>query len=142
MSESTGLWSLSAAMTATVSLPLLAYGYVKENQARRVAQARGELALATVDKIRKVITDDELMRQPAMAAPREQLLAIQTGFYEKLRAQLDSDRGTRAADREQLAVACESHAAVLAATGAKDRAITLYQEALAIRDSLDSADSA
>ena len=130
---------VSVGMMSLVAVPLLAYGYVQERQARRVAQGRGDLALATVEKIRKVITDDELMRQPTMAAPREQLLAIQTDFYEELRAQLDSDRGARPEDREQLANACESHASILAVTGAKDRAIALYQKALAIRETIDRA---
>ncbi len=130
---------VSVGLMSIVAVPLLAYGYIRESQTRRVAQERGDLALATVDKIRKVITDDELMRQPTMAAPREKLLAVQTDFYEKLRAQLDADRGTRVEDRERLANACESHATVLAAIGAKDRAIALYREALAIHEALGSA---
>ncbi len=68
---------------------------------------------------------------------RERLLAIQTEFYEKLRAQLDADHSTKVEDREQLAVACESLASVLAASGLKDRAITLYRQSLAIRETLD-----
>ena len=123
-------------VAAVVAVPLLIGGYAQEMKARGVAQERGRLALVTVDKTRKVLIEDEIMRQPTMAAPREKLLAIQTEFFEQLRAQLDADRGAGADDREQLADASESHASVLAATGAKDRAIALYQEALAIRQAL------
>ena len=109
---------------------------MREQQARRQAQARFALALEAIRTFHTGASEDVLLKEPQFGALRAKLLRTALDFYRKLQEVIEADRDAGPAARADLASAYVAVATITAATGSKAEALAAFERA---RDPLRGA---